>query len=264
MPVLESSCCRVVYDDLGHGAPLMLVHGFPLDGRVWRDVAELMARRYRVIVPDLPGFGRSSTAAAFTIDSLGDALLALADHLQLGRFSLAGLSMGGYVALGMVRRHPSRLASLILVDSRANADDDAGRLARDRMADTAQRQGTPAIVEQMLPRMLHPDAYASWPDVVDRVRSIMQDCPATTIAYACRAMRDRADCLPLLPQLPCPLGIICGDGDAITPPALARDLAQRRPGTRVRIIERAGHMAPVEQPEAVVEAMQQMLSEVRP
>lgn len=255
MPTLNVSTGTLHYRDAGDGEPIVLVHGFPLDGQIWERVAPLLADKCRVITPDLPGFGKSFATGSFTMDSLADVLVELLDQLKIDRATFAGLSMGGYVLQALVRSHPGRVGKLIFVDTRANADDEKGRAGRDAMIALVKEKGTPGVVDQMLPKMLSPATFAAQPDVVARQREIMLACPPATIANACAAMRDRLDFTPLLPTLECPLQVIVGEHDAIAPPEVSRAIVAAAKGARLDVIEAAGHMAPMEQPKAVAEAI---------
>lgn len=255
MPTLNISSGTLYYLDAGKGEPLVLVHGFPLDGQVWERVAPRLADKVRVLTPDLPGFGRSFATGAFTMDSLADALVEMLDQLKIERATFAGLSMGGYVLQSLVRRHPMRVSKLIFVDTRANADDEAGRAGRDKMIELVKEKGTAGVVEQMLPKMLAPATFAAQPEVVSKLRDIMLACPPGTIANACAAMRDRADFTPMLASLPCPLQVIVGQHDAIASAEVARAIAGAAKGARLDVIEEAGHISPLERPDVVAEAM---------
>lgn len=265
MPELTTSAGTMYYTDAGdRAAPtVILVHGFPLDGRVWGDVAAMLAGRFRVLVPDLPGFGQSLARGPFTMETLAGSLIALADHLQVDRFAAAGLSMGGYVLQGVVRLAPQRLSALSLVDTRANADDEKGRAGRDAMAKLARDTGAGAVAEKMMPNMLHGAAYAEDPALVDRLRDMMLDQPGETLALASEAMRDRPAFFDALATLSCPLQVIVGDDDRIAPPDVAKEIASKAKGARLDVIKKAGHMAPLERPEAVAEALEAFLAGVR-
>jgi 3-oxoadipate enol-lactonase len=261
MPDLLTELGNVQFTDAGTGPAVMLVHGFPLDGRIWGDVAAMLSAKFRVIVPDLPGFGRSGHATrAFSMDDLGRTLATLGDHLKLDRFAAAGLSMGGYVLQGLVRVAPERLSALSLVDTRANADDEKGRAGRDAMAKTAREQGPAAVAEKMMPNMLHSSAYAGDPALADRLRDMILDQQGETLAKASEAMRDRPAFWDLLPKLPCPLQVIVGDDDRIAPLEVAKEIASKAKNARLDVIPRAGHMAPLERPDAVAEAIEKFLS----
>jgi len=249
MPRIETDDASVVFDDWGDGKAVVLVHGFPLDGRVWRDVADVLARSMRVIVIDLPGFGRSVATKPFTIDSLADNVMAVAEALKLEAFFLAGLSMGGYVALSAAMRYPTRLAGLVLVDTKSASDDETAKAGRNRMIDLVETAGTTGVVEQMLPRMFHPTTARDRPRLLARLAEIMLNCSPATISNACAAMRDRQDYTEVPVSLGKRLCVICGEGDQITPPEVSKAMAGSL-GT-LSIIEEAGHMAPIEQAERV-------------
>jgi pimeloyl-ACP methyl ester carboxylesterase len=248
------------YTDTGSGSAVFLVHGYPLDGRVWGDAGAILASSFRAIVPDLPGFGESKLNGPFTMEDLAKSLLELADALKIDRFALAGLSMGGYVGQALYRIAPKRLSGLSFVDSRANADDEAGKTGRDKMIELLEKQGTPGVVESMLPKMLHPDAYTLDPALVERQREIMQAQKPQALKYACAAMRDRPEFFSALPTLSCPLQVIVGDGDAIAPPDVAKKIADLTPGARLDVIKGAGHMSPLEKPAEVAEAMERFVA----
>ena len=261
MPELATPAGTMSYTDLGdRAAPaVMLVHGFPLDGRIWGDVAAMLAARFRVLVPDLPGFGQSRSGAPFTMQTMAGSLVALADALALDRFAAAGLSMGGYVLQSLVRAAPHRISALSLVDTRANADDEKGRAGRDAMATLARAKGPAAVAEKMMPNMLHSSAYRDDPALVDRLHDMILDQPGETLALASEAMRDRPAFFELLATLPCPLQVIVGDDDRIAPPDVAREIASKARGARLDVIKKAGHMSPLEQPAAVAEALEAFL-----
>lgn len=264
MPSFDTPFGSIHYTDAGQGAAVVLLHGYPLDGRIFGDVGAMLASKARVIVPDLPGFGQSTLSRPFqTMDELARSLLALVDGLGIERFLLAGLSMGGYVGQAAYRLAPARLSGLSLVDSRANADDDAAKAGRNKMIELLDTQGTPSVVEAMLPKMLHADAYKLDPALVERQRDIMSAQPRDTLKYACAAMRDRPAFFDALPTLACPLQVIVGEGDVIAPVDVARKIADMTPGARLDIIPNAGHMAPLEQPAAVAEALEQLLANVK-
>ncbi len=253
----------VHYTEMGTGTPVFLVHGFPLDSRIWGDAGAMLASSFRVVVPDLPGFGKSTLNVpaskqnvSFSMESLAGSLLELADALRIDRFVLAGLSMGGYVAQALYRNAPERLLGLCFVDTRANADDDTGKAARNKMIELIDRQGSPGVVESMLSKMLHPGAYLLDPALVERLRDIMLAQPPGTLRSACAAMRDRPAFFEALPTLSCPLQVIVGSGDAIAPVEVAKKIVELTPGARLDVIEGAGHLSSLERPAEVAEAIE--------
>ncbi len=241
------------------GKPLVLVHGFPLDGRAWDAVAQEIERLggWRVIVPDLPGFGRSAglieqATQPVTMERMADDLRGLVDHLNIARAAWAGLSMGGYVLLTYLRRHGHTVGELALVDTRASGDNAEGKAGREKMAALALSAGSRAVADQMFPKML---SGGHAPEAASRLMEIMTSQTPSGIASACLAMRDRADFTADLPGIKVPVKVIVGRDDVITNVATAQAVADAVPGARLTIIEGAGHMAPIERPVEVARAL---------
>ena len=240
------------YVETGHGPAIVLVHGFPLDGRVWDEVAQQLSSRARVIVPDIRGFGRNAPEDAFTMDDLAADLAGLMEMLGIAPCPVAGLSMGGYVVQTLAKNYPGIATRVFLVDTKAEADTPEGRAKRDVMAELALAQGATAVAEQMAPNMTSPNAE---PRAMTALRSIMDSQPPRTLAAACRAMRDRADFRDFLPTLDVPVDFVFGDADAISPADAVRPLVAQLKNGSLTVIPNAGHMSPVEQPQAVAEVL---------
>jgi pimeloyl-ACP methyl ester carboxylesterase len=245
----------VRFQDIGAGVPLVLLHGFPLDSRIMLDVARRLPTTMRVIVPDLPGFGQSACDQPLTMDSLADDVHALLRQLDALPCVLGGLSMGGYVSLAFAARHPEALRALILIDTRADPDSDDAKRNRERMAVLARERGAKPVIDAMIPRMFADSTAKNRPEIVQRVVEMMSDCPPATIAHASLAMRDRADHRQTLRQLDVPLLLVYGRHDASTPPAVGEELAASAHLATMRVIEDAGHLSPIEQPDAVADAV---------
>jgi 3-oxoadipate enol-lactonase len=187
-------------------------------------------------------------------------LAAVLDALGVDQVVLCGLSMGGYVAFEFLRQWRSRVRGLVLMDTRAEADAPEVRRARDAAAATARERGTAAVTDAMLPKMLSPSTLTGRPEVVERVRSLMASTPVAGLVGALGAMRDRASSESLLASLAgIPTLIIVGAQDILTPPDHARAMAEAIPGAQLAIIPGAGHLPPVEQPEATTESLREFL-----
>ena len=256
MPQLDINGTRLNYTDHGRGPTILLIHGFPLDGRVWEPVADILSRSLRVIVPDQRGFGRNAPADAFTMRDLANDIADLANQLVIAPCAIAGLSMGGYVAQTIAKYNPDTISQLILVDTKADADTPEGKTKRDAMAAVALSEGAIGVTQQMLPNMLHPDAP---PQTLAALKTIMESQHGPTLAAACIAMRDRDDFTEFLKTSKLPLGLIYGLADAISPPALGRAIADAVPAAKMIEIENAGHISPIEQPQAVAEALLKLM-----
>jgi pimeloyl-ACP methyl ester carboxylesterase len=253
----------IAFEDRGEGAgraPVVLLHGFPLDATMWSAQVQSVADAgYRVIAPHLRGFGASKSDAPFTLESLADDIHALLSSVGALPCVLVGLSMGGYVSLAYVRKYPSDLRGLILVDTKAEADTAEGKQGRQKMIELVRKEGSKAVADQMLPKMLAKDAATQRPEQAKALRRIMESCPPKTIENALAAMRDRPDRSGELASIRVPTLVIVGDGDAITPPDVAESMAGKIPGADLVTIRGAGHMTPMEQPEQVNRALRTFL-----
>ena len=249
------------FDDVGAGRPVVLLHAFPLARIMWAPQIEALQDAYRLIVPDLPGFGGSrGFTATPSLDRMADSVAELLDELKVGeRIVLGGLSMGGYTALAFARRYAERLRGLILADTKAEADDAAGKANRDRLIAFASQNPARAVLDQMLAKLVGPETMARRPDVVEMIRQIAESQTSEGIIGALQAMRDRPDSGPSLSAIRVPALVVVGEQDALTPPTIAESLAARINGAKLVRIEGAGHLANLEKPDLFNAAVRSFL-----
>ena len=259
MPITPVRNANLNVVDQGSGPPLVLLHGFPLDSRMWdRQVAELSGR-FRVIAPDLRGFGKSRSDDPFTIESLADDVHSLLEAMAALPCVLAGLSMGGYVALAFARKYPADLRALVLVDTKAEGDTAEQKEGRQKTIELVRTRGSAAVADQMLPKLLAEDTPRSRPAVARAVREMAEACPPKTIEHALLAMRDRPSQSDKLPSISVPTLVVVGDRDSITPVPIAQSMQQQIPHAQLAVIRGAGHMSPMEQPAQVNQALGRFL-----
>lgn len=244
----------------GKGLPLVLLHGFPHDSRIWESQLAALGDRFHVITPDLSGFGKSKSSEPFTMASQADSVHRFLVQIKALPCILGGLSMGGYIALEFARKYPSDLRGLILLDTRAEADGAEAKQGRGKMIDLVRANGAAAIAEAMLPKQLAPTAPQQKPDVVRKLRMIMESQSATTIENALIAMKDRPDNTAFLPSISVPTLIVVGQADVLTPPEVARKMHDAIPKSTLAIIPDAGHLSPMEQPGDVDRAISDYVS----
>jgi pimeloyl-ACP methyl ester carboxylesterase len=251
----------VEYDDVGRGRPVVLLHAFPFARSLWRPQREALQAHYRVLTPDLRGFGGSAPfAGPPSLEVMADDVAGLLDALGVREpVVLGGLSMGGYVALAFARKYAARLRGLILADTRAEADSAEGKANRDRLIAVARERGTAAVLEGMLPKLLGDATRSGRPAVVEEVRRIATAQPAEAVAAALQAMRDRPNSTALLGRIRVRTLVVVGSEDAITPPSVAEAMVHLLPDARLAIIQGAGHLANLEQPEAFTAAVESFL-----
>jgi len=242
----------LAYEVYGSGKPLVLVHAFPFDGRMWRATAQALAGKCRVIVPDMRGFGDSDLGPGDpSIADMADDVAVLLDHLGMAQATVGGLSMGGYIALAFAARHRPRLGGLILADTRAAADSEQARAGRADALALVEKQGVPALLERQLAVLLSPPASE---DLRQEVRELGRQTAAGVCA-AIRALRDRPDRQAELPLIACPTLVIVGTADKLSPPPELAGLARAIPNARLTEIAGAGHLSNLERPAEFVAAL---------
>ena len=265
--VLLPDGARLAVEIHGEGPPLLLLHGFPLDHSMW--VGQLpLARSYQLIMPDQRGFGASSCPAGSqgpaSIEQLADDAAALLEGLGVqGPVAVCGLSMGGYVAQHLAVRHPRLVGSLILVDTKLEADTPEARAGRGELAAKVSRLGQEVVARAMIPNLLAAASEATAKQaqsvavIQDRHRAtcvfeltrMIHACPVATITAALAALGARPDMSAAMHGVACPVLLVVGALDTITPPACLERAAGIFPRARLRIVPGCGHMTPLEAPE---------------
>ncbi len=257
---------NLAYDDHGIGQPVLFLHAFPLNKSMWSgEMKTLLAEeRYRLVSLDWRGFGESDiTADVSTMETFADDVAGLMDTLGMRDAVLCGLSMGGYATFAFLRKYPQRVKGLILADTRPGADTAEARANRENVARIAAEQGTEAIADLQVPKLLSDYTLQHHPEVEARVRQMIAAATPQGIAAASRGMALRADSTDLLANITCPTLVIVGQQDALTSPEVAQDYAAQIPNAQLVVIPQAGHLSNLEQPEAFVQAVSSFLFETQ-
>jgi pimeloyl-ACP methyl ester carboxylesterase len=245
---------------------VVLLHGFPLDHTMWLPQIEALSQHFRVIAPDLRGFGKSTLGNAtptsdMPLEQYADDVVLLLDALEITQpIVLAGFSMGGYIAWQFVRKYADRLRALVACDTRAAADTDEARANRLKMADKIHEWGSARVAETMGPKLFAAGKFAANPTIVQELRDVVARTSPDAIAVAQRAMAARPDMSSLLPRINVPTLVIAGVEDALIPPQEMQQIASAIPNGQYVEIAGAGHMAPVENPAAVNAALSHFVS----
>ena len=252
----------LAYTDTGSGRPVVLIHGYPFNRSLWNEQIAALSGSYRVIAPDLRGFGESdSSDGPSTMNRMAQDVALLLDHLGIPRVTIGALSMGGYVTFAFYKQFPSRVRALILADTRAQADTAEAKQNRTRQAEKALSEGMAGIADAMLPKLLTPETVSKRPDIVKRVRDMMLKTKPEGAAAALRGMAERDDQTSLLSKISVPTLIIVGAEDAITPVADSEKMNHAITGSRLVVLENAGHVSNLERTEEFNEAVLDFLSE---
>lgn len=230
----------MAYRRSGQGAPLLLVHGFPLDSSSWDELTPLLERDFDIIAPDLRGFGQSSTVKTpYTITDMADDLAALLDHLGIEKTAIAGHSMGGYVALAFAKKYPERVTGLALISSQTRSDTPEGRLGRFKTAEEVMEKGV---------SVLEPMSFKLTSDrrVQNFARALVARQNSAGVIGALRAMAERDDNLSVLTEADYPIVLIHGVADLMIPIDRAREIKQAVEVAYLVELPGAGHMPMLE------------------
>ena len=253
---------EITYEDVGSGPSVVLLHGYPFNRSMWADQMAELKKHHRVIVPDLRGHGGSAVSQAASMQSMATDVASLLETLNISRATIGGLSMGGYVALAFYRLFPLRVRSLVLADTRAQADTDDGKQNREQQAEKALREGMEGIADGLLPKLLAPETVTKHPEIVKRLRGMMAETNPEGAAAALRGMAGRQDQTSFLSRSIAPTLILVGSEDAITPVADSELMHREIGGSRLKIIEGAGHVSNLERPEEFNAALVKFLNDV--
>jgi pimeloyl-ACP methyl ester carboxylesterase len=248
--------------EAGSGRPVVLLHAFPLSRLIWSRQLLTPPEGWRLIAPDLRGFGSSAGThsgdlGAPSVDAMADDVAALLDKLGLGEVVLGGLSMGGYVAMAFLRRHPGRVDALVLADTKAGADPEAGAAKRLAMAARLEEEDTTeALLEDVVPNLLGATTKRRFPEIATRVAGMAKNCDPLAAAWAQRAMAARPDSFDTLRAADIPALVIVGEEDVLSPTADAEAMAEALPrADKPVVIPAAGHLTSVEKPGKVNAAL---------
>ncbi|MFI5801933.1 alpha/beta fold hydrolase [Streptomyces sp. NPDC051561] len=242
------------HDDRGPstGLPVLLIHGHPFNRTLWEPQATaLIAAGYRVITPDLRGYGDSGvTPGKVYLSDLAEDLVALLDHLDIERAVIGGVSMGGQIAMEIQRSHPGRVRALVLSDSSFPAETDEGKAFRNGLADRVLAEGMDGYAGEVIDKMLADYNVAAMPEVAARVLDMMRATDPRGAAAALRGRAERPDYGDTLAAVRTPVLIVVGRDDVYTPVAAAEAIHRLVPHATLTVIEKAGHLPGVEQPDA--------------
>ena len=238
---------------------MLLIHAFPLDASMWDEQVKALREETEVLAPSLPGWGGTEPIGdVLTMDAAADFLAGELDRAEVENAIVCGLSIGGYIAFSLWRRHRNRIAGLLLADTRAEADDEAGKERRRAVAEKALAEGNAPMVENPPPLLSEGADPALW----ERVKEVIRRQPGEAIAAAALGMAERPDSTPILPSIDVPTTIVVGSADTLTPPPMSEKMVESIPGAELIVLEGAGHLSNVESPEEFLEALRKLAARV--
>jgi 3-oxoadipate enol-lactonase len=237
--------------DQGTGHPVVLLHAFPLSRQMWEDAVKVWSARYRVLAPDLPGFGDSpSSRADFTMEGCARELSQfLMDRDVHEKIALVGLSMGGYIAFEFIRQFPGRISGLVLAATHPLPDTEAAAKGRRETAEFVLREGGRALSERLLPKLLGATTLGTKPAVIQKVQQLIVSNSPEAIAQACLGLASRRDSTPVLQEIRVPTLIVAGSEDALIPETRAVEMKQQITTAELEVFLACGHLINLEQPQ---------------
>ena len=263
MERVRSGDAEICFDIAGSGPPVVLLHPFPVNREFWLPVSEFLSTRYRLIMPDLRGHGDSD---------LGDGMATMAKHAGdlarvmtaagVDRAPIVGVSIGGYVIFEFWRQFRDRVSGLVLCNTKAGADSSEARSGRLQAAEDVLKKGTEIFFEGMLPKVLAETTRHSRPDLVEGALRMMRKMSPEDVAGVQRGMAERPDSIPTAQTVNVPTLIITGDEDTATGVPEAEVMKQNIRGSKMKVVAKAGHYSPWEQPQEVGRLLRQFLDSV--
>ena len=250
------------YDDIGEGTPVVFLHAFPLNRTMWAPQTSALAADWRCVAIDFRGFGESDAAGPHSIDRYADDVAELLDAIEVQRAIVVGLSMGGYVAFSLWRRHARRVRALVLADTRAGADSPETRERRHELMALARSAGVGAVADRQLVGLLGKTTRERRPDIENAMRAIAASATVDGITGGLEAMLGRPDSTPTLTTLAIPTLIVVGDEDVITPAKEARAMHATIRDSSLEVLAKAGHLSSVERPAAFNAVLSEFLDRV--
>ena len=250
------------YDDVGEGnIPVIFLHGFPFDKTMWELQLEFLKFTYRLIACDIRGFGKSTDEyTPLSIDLFTDDLIKFMDKLQIEKAIVCGLSMGGYIALNAVKRFPCRFEALVLSDTQCIADTAEGKAKRYKVIEDIKENGAAKFNEGFIKNVFHPDSPVNKKEIVDQLTEVVFANSQEIIIQGLTALAERSETCSSLEEINIPTLILCGREDVVTPLAQSESMNAAIKGSKLQIIENAGHVSSLEQPHDFAKYLSEFLA----
>jgi len=260
MPQITSGDADIFYEVLGSGPPVVLLHPFPANHNLWKPAAQALTTRYRVILPDLRGHGESGVGdGPATMEKHAADIARVLDHEEVRRAAFVGVSIGGYALFEFWRKYRARANAIILCNTKAQADTPEARAVRLQAATFVLERGTELFFGSMIPKLMGKTTRDTRPDLVEGALRMMRTMSPEDVAMVQRGMAERQDSVETLKTINVPSMLVTGDEDILTGVGEAELMRQNISGSEIKLIAKAGHYSPWEQPEEVGKLLRQFL-----
>jgi 3-oxoadipate enol-lactonase len=240
---------HIAFETFGNPShlPVVFIHGFPFSKEMWKPQVEALKEKYFVVTFDVRGHGQSEVGdGQYTLEQFVDDLIELLDALQLQQVVLVGLSMGGYIALRAIERHPERIRALVLCDTKSEADTNENKIKRASQIKIIKAKGLKAFADGFLKAVFDEQTFSTNPDAIELIRNIINTNPSTGVCGTLIALAARTDTTESLSKIKVPTLILVGEHDALTPPSASQAMKENIPNSELHIIPNAAHMSNLE------------------
>jgi 3-oxoadipate enol-lactonase len=241
----------ISFDDFGKGEiPIIFIHGFPFDKSSWQPQIAFLKKTHRVIAYDIRGFGASiSNGEPESIGLFSNDLIKFMDALAIKKAIVCGLSMGGYILLNAVHRFSDRFEAIILSDTQCIADTEAAKEKRSQAITQIEAEGLQGFTEGFIKNVFCQNSLENKQDLVETIKNVILKTSQRTVVGTLAALAQRSEMCASLNGITVPTLIICGKEDIVTPPIQAEFMFGKILNSRLQIIENAGHLSNLEQPD---------------
>jgi 3-oxoadipate enol-lactonase len=261
---VHSRDAEIAYRVWGDGPSVILLHPFPANLEFWLPIADKLASRYRIVLPDLRGHGDSAAGEGpVTMEKHAADIAKVMDHAGVGRAQMIGVSIGGYALFEFWRRYRGRVAALGLFNTKATADTAEARAGRLQAANDVLDRGAEPFFQSMVPKLLGETTRAARPDLVEGALRMMRKMSAEDVAQVQRGMAERPDSMATLKTINVPTMIVTGDEDVLAGRREAESMHRNISGSQLKVVAKAGHYSPWEQPEEVGRVLREFLDAAR-
>lgn len=255
---------KIEFEEHGEGKPVVLLHAFPLNRKMWAPQIEAVkAEGCRLVLPDLRGFGESHNFSDInTMEDLARDVAELLDALKIERAIIGGLSMGGYVTFCLLKMFPEKVAALILCDTQSGADSDAKRESRFDLIEKIEKEGVAVLIEEMLPNLISENTKANKKDLIEEIEEMFRQVNPQAAIAALRGMAERKDNTDLIDTISVPTCLIVGNEDDAAFLTAAENISRKIPNAKLTKIQNAGHYSNLEQPDEFNKALVEFIRTV--
>jgi pimeloyl-ACP methyl ester carboxylesterase len=258
--IVRSGDADIFYEAQGDGAPVVLLHPFPIHHGFWQYVSAILSPQYKLVMPDLRGMGASTPGdGPATMQKHAEDVRRVCDDARIGKAAFVGVSIGGYLLFEFWRRHRERAIGMAFCNTRAGVETEEGKKARYEAARLIEERGTEQFIDGLIPRLIGETTRRNRPDIVDEARRMALSATAKGLIANQLGMAERPDSIPTLATISVPTLFVGGTEDLGAPPAEIERMHNGVRGSRMKMIQNAGHYAAMEKPEEFAEILREFL-----